>query len=154
MDNPHLERYLVRIRELAGNEVISKKNSARRILENLKSSRPVGILLDQNTSLQEGIFADFFGVPAATSTSLALFALRTDATVLPGFLTPMRNGRYTIKFLPPLELIRTGDMNRDIELNTARFNSILEEIIRMQPESWLWGHKRWKNQPAGKPDVY
>jgi KDO2-lipid IV(A) lauroyltransferase len=154
LDNPHLERYLVRIRGLAGNEVISKKNSARRILENLKALRPVGILLDQNTSLQEGIFADFFGLPAATSTSLALFALRTDATVLPGFLTPARHGRYTIKFLPPLDLIRTGDMNRDIERNTARFNSILEEIVRMQPESWLWGHKRWKNQPEGKPDPY
>jgi KDO2-lipid IV(A) lauroyltransferase len=154
LDNRHLERYMVRIRELAGNQVISKKNSARRILENLKASRPVGILMDQNTSLQEGIFADFFGVPAASSSSLALFALRSDAVVLPGFLTPMQKGRYTIKFLPPVDLVRTGEMSRDIEINTARFNAILEEIIRCQPDSWLWGHKRWKNQPPGNPDLY
>jgi KDO2-lipid IV(A) lauroyltransferase len=154
LDNRFLERYMVRIRELAGNEVIPKKNSARRILENLKASRPVGILMDQNTSLQEGIFADFFGIPAATSSSLALFALRSDAIVLPGFLTPMRNGRYTITFLPPLQLVRTGDMSRDLEINTRCFNSVLEGIIRRQPDSWLWGHKRWKNQPPGTPDLY
>ncbi len=154
LDNPYLERYLVRIREYSGNRVISKKNSARQILENLREFRPVGILMDQNTSLQEGIFVDFFGVPAATSTGMALLALRRDAVVLTGYLTPARNGRYTIKFLPPLDLIRTGDMNRDIELNTALFNRVLERIVREQPESWLWGHKRWKNQPPGYPDLY
>ena len=111
--------------------------------------------MDQNTSLHEGIFVDFFGIPAATTTGMALFALRTDASVLPGYLTPMRNGCYTIKFLPPLEISRTGDMSHDVEVNTRRFNEILEQIIREQPESWLWGHKRWKHQPQGNPqDLY
>ncbi len=155
LDNPHLERYMVRMREFSGNSVISKKNSARPILENLKGLRPVGILLDQNTSLQEGVFADFFGIPAATSTGLALFALRRDAVVLPGYITPPRRGRYRIKFLPPLDLVRTGDMSRDIALNTTRFNAVLEGIVREQPESWLWGHMRWKLQPPENPqDLY
>ena len=42
-------------------------------------------------------------------------------------------------------------MNRDLEVNTRRFNEVLEKIIREQPESWLWGHKRWKYQPDGNP---
>lgn len=154
LDNAPLERYLLRIREAAGNKVISKKSAARGILETLKSNGSVGILMDQNTSLQEGIFVDFFGLPAATSTSIALFALRTGAVVLPGYLTPMVHGRYNIKFLAPMDPVRTGDMNRDIETNTARYNKIFENIIREQPESWLWGHKRWKNQPPGNPDLY
>jgi len=154
LDNAPLERYLHRIRELPGNRVLYKKNSARRILETLKAAGEVGILMDQNTSLSEGIFADLFGLPAATSTSVALLALRTDATVLPGYLTPAPGGRYAIKFPAPLELIRTGDTNRDIELNTRMFNRVLEDIIREQPETWLWGHKRWKYQPEGNPDLY
>lgn len=155
LDNAKLDRYLLRIRESKGNRVIYKKNSARQILNSLKSDGSAGILMDQNTSLQEGIFVDFFGIPAATTTGMALFALRTDAPVLPGYLTPMRNGCYTIKFLPPLEIIRTGDMSHDLEANTRRFNEILEHIIREQPESWLWGHKRWKYQPQGNPqDLY
>lgn len=155
LDNLHLERYLQGVREAAGNTVIPKKSAAREILERLKAGGSVGILMDQNTSLQEGMFADLFGVPAATSTGLALFALRTGATVLPGYLKPMRAGKYTIKFLPPVELQRTGEMAVDIAENTRRFNRILEGIIREQPEAWLWGHKRWKNQPPGNPaDLY
>ena len=155
LDNAPLERYLLRIRESKGNRVIYKKHSARQILKNLSAGATAGILMDQNTSLQEGIFADFFGIPAATSTSVALFALRTEAPVLPGYLTPLRNGRYTIKFLPPIEAVRTGDMGRDLEINTRLFNQVLEQIVREQPDSWLWGHKRWKYQPAGNPqDLY
>jgi len=155
LDNPHLERYLLTIRESKGNRVIYKKNAARQVLKNLHGGLSAGILMDQNTSLSEGIFADLFGVPAATSTSLALFALRTEAPVLAGYLTPLCGGGYRFKFLPPVEAVRTGDLARDLEINTRRFNKILEDIIREQPESWLWGHKRWKFQPPGNPpDLY
>jgi Kdo2-lipid IVA lauroyltransferase/acyltransferase len=155
LDNAVLDKYLLNARESKGNRVINKRNAARSILKNLASGSTAGILMDQNTSLQEGTFIDFFGIPAATSTSVALFALRTDAPVLPGYLTPMRHGRYTIKFLPPVNVIRTGDRIRDLEINTRRFNEILEGIIREQPESWLWGHKRWKYQPPDNPaDLY
>jgi KDO2-lipid IV(A) lauroyltransferase len=74
--------------------------------------------------------------------------------VLPGYLYPKPEGRYTIKFLPPVELIRTGETNRDISVNTRRLNQILEGIIREQPDTWLWGHMRWKYQPEGTPDLY
>jgi KDO2-lipid IV(A) lauroyltransferase len=155
LDNVPLERYMQKVRESKGNRVINKKNSARQILKELKSGGSAGILMDQNTSLQEGVFVDFFGIPAATTTSVALFALRTEAPVVAGYLTPMRSGRYTIKFLPPIDVIRTGDMTHDVEINTKLFNEVLEKIIREQPESWLWGHKRWKYQPRGNPpDLY
>jgi Kdo2-lipid IVA lauroyltransferase/acyltransferase len=155
LDNASLERYLLKVRESKGNQVIYKKNSARRVLKNLNSGGTAGILMDQNTSLQEGMFVNLFGIPAATTTSVALFALRTDAPVLPGYLTPLRHGRYTIKFLPPMDVIRTGDMNHDLEINTRRYNEVLERIVREQPASWLWGHKRWKYQPAeNPPDLY
>jgi Kdo2-lipid IVA lauroyltransferase/acyltransferase len=156
LDNTRLERYLLNLRESKGNEVIYKRNAARQIIKNLKSGKSTGILMDQNTrSLEERIFVNFFGIPAATTTSVALFALRSQAPVLPGYLTPMNQGRYKIKFLPPVEIIRSGDIEQDLRINTQKFNDILEQIIREQPESWLWGHKRWNNQPAGNPqDLY
>ncbi len=155
LDNAPLDRYLLRLRESKGNRVVTKKNAARQILKSLKRGETAGILIDQNTSIQEGVFADFFGVPAATTSGMAILALHTGAPVLPGYLTPMRGGRYTIKFLPPLDPVRTGDTRQDIAENTRRFNRVLEDIVREQPESWLWGHKRWKYQPPGNPqDLY
>ena len=155
LDNARLEKYLCRVRESKGNTVIYRKNSARRILKELKSGRAVGVLMDQNGNPSEGIFADFFGIPAATSTGVALIALRTDAPVLPGYLTPLRDGRYAIKFLHPIDMTRTGDTAHDLRINTQRLNDVLELIVREQPESWLWGHKRWKNRPPQDPrDIY
>ena len=155
LDNARLEKYLRRVRESKGNTVIYKKDSARHILKELKAGRTVGVLMDHNVNPSEGVFADFFGVPAATSTGVALLALRTEAPVLTGYLTPLRNGRYTFKFLPPIDMVRTGDTAEDLRVNTQRLNDILERIIREQPESWLWGHKRWKNRPPEDPrDIY
>jgi KDO2-lipid IV(A) lauroyltransferase len=155
LDNDLLDLYFESLRESKGNRVIPKKDAARTILKVLKENGTVGILMDQNTSLMEGTFADLFGVPAATTTGIALLALRTGSPILPGYLTPMRNGRYTIKFLPPVEVTRTGDRALDIETNTRRLNAIVEDIVREQPDSWLWGHKRWKYQPPGNPqDLY
>ena len=155
LDNARFEKYLRRVRESKGNTVIYKKDSARRILKELKAGRTSGVLMDHNVSPAEGIFADFFGIPAATSTGVALLALRTGAPVLPGYLTPRRGGRYTIKFLPPIEMIRTGDTAEDLRVNTQRLNDVLERIVRERPESWLWGHKRWKNRPPEDPrDIY
>jgi Kdo2-lipid IVA lauroyltransferase/acyltransferase len=151
LDNPYLEDYLYRARTASGNTVLDKKNASRQILRALKSGGAVGILMDQNTGTLDGIFSDFFGVPAPTTTSMALMALRTDAPIVPGFLVPRPGYRYTIKFLPPMDPIRTGDTDHDIAANTRAFNGILEKIIREQPETWLWGHKRWKYQPPGNP---
>jgi KDO2-lipid IV(A) lauroyltransferase len=154
LDNPALEKFLLRMRQITGNRVIPKRSAARQILETLRSQGDVGVLIDQNTTLQEGAFVDFFGVPAATTTSFARIALHTGAPVIPGFLLPASRGRYRMKFLPALDLIRTGDTDRDVALNTRRFNQVLESVIREHPEAWLWGHKRWKNQPPGTPDLY
>jgi len=155
LDNTRLEKYLRRIRESKGNAVIYKKESARHILKELKAGRSVGVLMDQNVNPAEGIFVDFFGVPAATSTGVAILALRTGAPVLTGYLTPLDGGRYTFKFLPPIDMERTGDTAEDLRVNTQRLNDVLERVIREQPESWLWGHKRWKNRPPEAPrDIY
>ena len=145
LDNARLDRYLHAVRESKGNRVFGKRNSARPILQSLKSAGTAGILMDQNASLQEGIFVDFFGIPAATSTGMAILALRTGAPVLPGYLSPMRNGLY-LSLLPHRRRAH-GQQRPDLKVNTKRFNEILEQIIREQPESWLWGHKRWKYQP-------
>ncbi len=155
LDIEPLEKYLTKARQSCGNVVISKKNAVRHILAALKHGDSVGILADHNTITLEGEFVDLFGLPAPTTTSLALLALRTGATVLPGYLTPQRAGYYWIKFLPPLELVRSGDREHDVRANTLLFNKVLEGIVKEQPESWLWGHKRWKYQPAGNPqDLY
>ena len=121
----------------------------------LRDGGTVGILMDQNASPNEGIFVDFFGVPACTTTGLARIALRTDASVVPAF-TPWDASlrKYRLSFQRAVELVRTGDEVADIRENTARFNAVIEDFARRHPEQWLWVHKRWKTRPPGEKSLY
>lgn len=155
LDNPYLNQLVNGRRTLAGNRMIEKRDFARSILQALKNNEVVGILLDQNSSLQEGVFANFFGIPACTSAGLARLALRTNAAVVPGFAfwDPARK-RYRLRFDPALELIRTGDEEHDVVANTQLFTRAIEEHIRRLPGQWLWIHRRWKTRPPGQPPLY
>lgn len=140
---------------LSGNQPIEKNRSARTILKVLAEGGTVGILSDHNTSSEEGVFVDFFGVAASTTSGLARIALRTGAAVVPGFLAwdaPL--GKYRLRFEPPVELRRTGNEEEDVRENTARFARVIESYIREHPEQWLWVHKRWKTRPPGEKAIY
>lgn len=139
----------------SGNRPIEKNRSARAILKVLGEAGTVGILADHNTIPEESVFVDFFGIPASTTSGLARLALRTDAAVVPGFLSWDEGRRkYRLRFQPAVELSRTGDEEADVVENTARFTRAIEDYVRTYPDQWLWAHKRWKTRPPGEKPIY
>jgi KDO2-lipid IV(A) lauroyltransferase len=155
IENPRVDRLVNRYRSLAGNRPVEKNRSARTVLGLLRQGQVVGVLLDHNTLPEEGVFVDFFGIPACTSSGLARMARRTGAPVVPGFLLwDARLGRYRLRFDPPVELAQTQDEVQDVRENTARFTKVIEAYVRQYPEQWLWVHKRWKTRPPGAPPLY
>jgi KDO2-lipid IV(A) lauroyltransferase len=153
LDSALFDKFFNTYRSLSGNVPIPKRNSLRQVLESLRAGEGVGILIDQNVQASEGVFVDFFGRPACTTTSLAVLALRTGAPVVPGYLVrnPDRE-TYRMVFYREVELIRTGNRERDILENTQRFTKVIEDIVRKHPDQWLWGHRRWKTRPDHDPD--
>ncbi len=155
LDNRRLDALVNEYRCASGNRPIFKNESARVMLKILKDSGTVGILADQNTMPEEGVFVDFFGKSACTTTGIARVALHTGAAVVPGYAYWDETiQKYRLRFEPALELVRTGDSERDVFENTQRFAKALEEIIRKHPEQWVWVHKRWKTRPKDEPALY
>src|SRR5271163_871865 len=155
ISNARVDELINHYRCLSGNRPIDKNKSARAILKVLAEGGTVGILADTNTSLEEGVFADFFGIPASTTSGLARLALRTDAAVVPGFLVwNAAQSKYRLQFAAALELTRTGDEEVDVRANTSLFTSVIEAYVREHPDQWLWVHKRWKTRPPGEPPIY
>jgi len=155
LDNGPLDRLVNDYRGRSGNRPVYKNEAARLMLKVLKEGGTLGILADQNTMPGEGIFVDFFGKQACTTTGIARVALHTDAAVVPGYAYWDANLRkYRLRFEPPVELVRTGDAERDVRENTQKFARVIEEIIRKHPEQWVWIHARWKNRPEGEPPLY
>ena len=155
LDNARVDALVNRYRCLSGNQPIFKNESARVLLKILRESGTVGILADQNTMPEEGVFVDFFGKPACTTTGIARVALHTDAAVVPGYAYwDATIGKYRLRFEPAVELIRTGDAERDVFVNTQKFAKVIEDIIRKHPEQWVWVHARWKTRPKGEAELY
>jgi KDO2-lipid IV(A) lauroyltransferase len=155
LDNPLVDRMVNRIRCLHGNRVFHKDDFARGLLAAMRSGDTVGILMDTNMTPPQGLFVPFFGVPACTASGLARVALKTGASVLPGFLIwEESEQKYVLRFYTQLALSSTGDAEADVAENTGRFTSALEDTIRQYPSQWLWMHRRWKTRPPGEPSVY
>ncbi|HVN22204.1 MAG TPA: lysophospholipid acyltransferase family protein [Dongiaceae bacterium] len=155
MDNPYLDRLLQSYRTMHGNKVVPKDDFVRGLLAAMKCGETVGILMDTNMTPPQGVFVDFFGIPACTASGLARIALRTDAAVVPGFtIWDEKLRKYRLRFDPALPLVRTGDLEADIVVNTQRFTAVIEEYVRKYPEQWLWVHRRWKTRPGGQASLY
>ena len=155
MDNEYLDQLLQHYRTMHGNKTVAKDDFVRGLLAAMKAGETVGILMDTNMTPPQGIFVDFFGVPACTASGLARIALRTHAAVVPGFtLWDPALRKYRLRFDPALELIRTGDLEADIAANTQMFTKVIENYVRKYPDQWLWVHRRWKTRPEGQPPLY
>jgi KDO2-lipid IV(A) lauroyltransferase len=63
------------LRSRFGSRTIDKKESAKAMLRILQKNEFLGILIDLNAQEHEGVFVDFFGVPASTTTGVAKLAL-------------------------------------------------------------------------------
>jgi len=155
LDNQRLDALVNQYRCSSGNQPIFKNESARVMLKILKDSGTIGILADQNTMPEEGVFVDFFGESACATTGIARVALHTGAAVVPGYAYWDETiQKYRLRFEPPVELVRTGDTERDVFENTQRFATAIQGIIRKHPDQWVWVHQRWKTRPKGQPALY
>src|SRR6202048_1353576 len=155
LDNKRIDALVNGYRTLSGNKPVFKNESARTMLRILKEAGTLGILADQNTLPEEGVFVDFFGKTACATSGIARVAMHTGAAVVPGYAYWNENlGKYRLRFEPPVELVSTGNTERDVFENTQRFTKIIEEIIRQHPEQWVWLHARWKTRPQDEARLY
>jgi KDO2-lipid IV(A) lauroyltransferase len=155
IDNPKIEALVDRARTRLGNRTIDKRSAAREMLQILQAGETLGILVDLNTLEREGIFVDFFGVPASTTFMVAKLALRTGAEVLPVFAPwDQKRGRFLLKVEEPLRFDRTGNEEEDVRRFTQLFTGVVEKYARRYPDQWLWIHRRWKTRPPGEPGIY
>ncbi|MBZ5704095.1 MAG: lysophospholipid acyltransferase family protein [Acidobacteriia bacterium] len=155
LDNSYLDGLMRRYRTMHGNTTVDKDDFVRGLLSAMKAGETVGILMDTNMTPPQGVFVDFFGIPACTASGMARIALRTDAAVVPGFTVwdPALR-KYRLRFDPAVKLVRTGNDEDDVVANTALFTKIIEEYVRRYPAQWLWVHRRWKTRPEGEAGLY
>lgn len=142
-----VEDYIRWVRTSSGANIVYKYKAMLPLVRRLNSNLVVMILIDQNTIARDGVFVDFFGVPACANKGPALLAQKTGAAVLPIFMVRDRS-RHTVEVWEEIEITNTGDKDYDAEANTVAFTKVVEKAIRMYPDHWFWVHRRWKTRPG------
>jgi len=155
LDNAKVDQLVNGIRCLHGNRVLHKDDFARGLLGAMRHGESVGILMDTNMTPPQGVFVPYFGRLACTASGLARVALKTGATVLPGFmLWEDAAQKYVLHFGEEIVFDRTGDDEVDTVANTAKCTAAIEAYVRQYPDQWLWMHRRWKTRPPGEEGIY
>lgn len=135
--------FLSRFRNRLGNIIVDKKGALPKMTEAIGRGQLVGLLIDQSRR-KKGVGVTFFGRKATATPAAALLALRCKCMVIPAFCVREPDGQLTVQVKPGFELERTGELRRDVQVNTQRLMDIVEDMIRKYPDQWFWLLKPWK----------
>lgn len=144
--------YLHNLRTNAGVKTIfsyPRRECVTGIIKALRSNESVVIQMDQNFGTG-GVWVNFFGKLAATPVGPIVFALRTEAAVVPAYIFREAKGKHCIRILPQEELILKENKDETVLLNAIKFTRIIEPWIKDFPCQWGWIHRRWKSRPSKK----
>jgi KDO2-lipid IV(A) lauroyltransferase len=150
--NMYLTELLLQKRARFRNQhLYSRQEGLRPILKGMRKGLPFIYPPDQDQGVRDGAFIPFFGVPAATMTSVPRIAQMTGAKIVPSItrVLPGANG-YVLTFYPAWENYPSGDDIAD----ARRMNAFIEDRIREMPEQYFWLHKRFKTRPDGEEKFY
>jgi KDO2-lipid IV(A) lauroyltransferase len=129
----------------------SRQQGLRPILKGMRDNLPFIYPPDQDQGIKDGAFIPFFGVPAATMTSLPRIAQMTGAKVVPGITRVLPGGAgYVLTFYPAWDNYPSGDDIAD----ARRMNRFIEQRVLEMPEQYFWLHKRFKTRPEGETKFY
>lgn len=129
----------------------SRQQGLRPIIKGMRAGMPFVYPPDQDQGVKDGVFVPFFGVPAATMTSVSRIAQMTGAKVVPSITRVLPGGAgYVLTFYPAWENYPSGDA----VLDARRMNEFIEQRIMEMPEQYFWLHKRFKNRPEGEVKLY
>jgi len=146
LDSAIMNAVLKQNREQFGIEMLDKKGAMKPMINVLKNGKILGLLVDQNTTENEGLLVDFFGKPVRHTPSAAILGRRFDALIIPVFITTEDHLHYKVTFYDAIITKKTQNKERDILESVQKQAKVTEEVIRKKPQEWFWLHKRWKNQ--------
>jgi len=144
--NEYVDRYVTEVRRGFGMKMISHGVSIRHLVKALKVGEAVGLISDQDAG-KKGVFVTFFGRKASAPSGAAQLALKYHAPIVVSMTKRISPGRYK-------SIIREVAVYPDdsIESVTQRYTTVMEDIIRENPEQYFWMHRRWKTRPPGGAD--
>jgi KDO2-lipid IV(A) lauroyltransferase len=150
LSRTHFYQWLHLIRKRFGTHMIEKENAFPDMLGALRKGEMLCLMMDI-TRRDSSVDVQFFNHPARATHVASLLSLRCGSPIIPVFSYRDSEGLISGKIYPEVALEKSGNLRKDLEINTQAITSIVEEAIRMHPEQYFWIQKRWKHY---YPELY
>jgi len=148
--NPDFERAMTKGREQHVTHMIERED-VRNMLRALKKGETIWYAADQDYGAQHSVFADFFGISAATITATSRFTKMTGARLVPmTHFRDLKTNKFHIRIHPEIE--NFADLSEQEGAETV--NLFLEKYLQGHPADYMWLHRRFKTRPEGEPALY
>ena len=134
--NPLMEK--IRKNYICKKQIKKGMSGTKEILKYFKKGTSIALMIDQRVS--EGISCNFFNRKALTTTIPAQFVKKFNCKVVPIYIERKNKNQFRLEILNPIKFFK----NENIEIITSNLNKILEEMIKRNPDQWIWTHDRWK----------
>lgn len=143
-NNPLMEFFQHRGRGRSNKYMLGKRD-VKGLLRALNDKDACAYLPDQDYGRNKSLFVPFFAVDkTATTTGTLIFARKKNTKTV--MMIPRRNADdsgYTLEVSAPLDNFPTDNDEQDL----IKVNQELEKAILVQPEQYMWLHRRFKTRP-------
>ena len=134
--NPLMEK--LRKKYICKNQIKKGISGTKELLRHFKNGSSIALMIDQRVS--QGIECNLFGTKALTTTIPAQFSKKYNAKIVPIYIMRTATNSFKLSVYEPLEF----NNSETISSITLKLNKILEEMILINPDQWIWTHNRWK----------
>ena len=134
--NPLMEK--IRKKYICKHQIKKGIGGMKKLMNLKKENFSTALMIDQRVS--EGIFSNFFDQRALTTTIPAQLIKKFKSPVVPIHIQRNNGPNFKITIQKPIIFSEENS----IQNITDKLNYVLENLIKIKPEQWIWSHNRWK----------
>jgi KDO2-lipid IV(A) lauroyltransferase len=144
LSNKYFNELMHKIRTRNGAKLIAMKDTYREMIVNKESLNATAFLSDQTPQPQHAYWTTFLNQDTPVFKGVEVIAKKMKLPVVFSSMRKVKRGYYEMVSEVLIENPESVDDDEVSEMYIRK----LEEDIRIQPEIWLWSHKRWKHTRA------
>lgn len=151
MRNEVIDWWVIRGRKRFGGRLLTREHGFRPLIKDVRDGRVLIYLADEDLGADVSVFAPFFGVEKATVPVLGRLSRSCNAAVVPcTSCYDLKQHKYTVKLLSPIENFPSGDDMTDvISMNTAIENAVRQCVVQ-----YFWTLRFFQTRPVGEDSFY
>ncbi|MDB5272628.1 MAG: lipid biosynthesis acyltransferase [Chitinophagaceae bacterium] len=142
LSNKKFDNLVYHMRTRLGNKLYAMNEALRGMLRDRDKITATAFIADQTPSPEGAYWTTFLHQDTPVFKGTEKLATKLNYPVVYASVMRKKRGIYSVELEVLTENPKACSENEISELHTRR----LEKDIRLQPEIWLWTHRRWKHQ--------